>query len=603
MDLIKRLEQEIDFYLNHTVELAEGVEFSQHKTIQRIMKFKNRDLSGTKIDDDLSYLYHFDIISPRVDSEVKNLRIDTKHIMPYSENPRKDFAAVFIMEAKLKEWMEDTGEAEKLKMAIDEYSANGNVGFKKVEGGFERVDPLNTYITNQTAETVDDTDIIERHEMTANELRKMEKNGWEKVDEVIKNLGGQSFQSTEDTTDIQSSKDYYEIYEFTGEVSEKQFNEINDKKGGKEDEFFLAKIIVAGLRNNHKGKKVVLFSEKLKGDEMSDWYKYAHRGKYTGRFWRVGMYELLFDHQIRANEIGRQIAKGLEWASKVIFQSTDSKIMQNVRSDLVNGDIVITEGLQQVDVRLRNLDQLISDWNRLIEDADTLANTHEMIRGGSMPSGTPFRLGAMLDENASKLFTVLRQKFAVPYRRVFHEWILPNMVEDLSGKEIFRLTGDPEMIDRFRKIRVDSWYINNLVEIGPHGKEEAEAIKAEKLDELRDADPVIKNSEKIWEDVLERIKVTIVGENSDITEQMETISNLIQLEQDPERRAFLLDTIYKLKGIPIPPREEQKNQRIQRRQTQQSGEGDQRQQENGGQQGQQGQQQAMDQLRTMMGQE
>ncbi|MFP4052027.1 MAG: hypothetical protein ACLFVB_09855, partial [Thermoplasmata archaeon] len=78
---------------------------------------------------------------------------------------------------------------------------------------------------------------------------------------------------------------------------------------------------------------------------------------------------------------------------------------------------------------------------------------------------------------------------------------------------------------------------------------------------------------------------------------METISNLIQLEQDPERRAFLLDTVYKLKGIPIPPKEEIKNQRVQRRQTQQ---GEQRQQENGGQQGQQ---QAMDQLRTMMGQE
>lgn len=582
MDFYKRLEKEIDLYLNNQVEISDGVHFSQKKTIDRIMKFKNRDISGTKIDDDLSYLYHFDIISPRVDSEVKNLRIDTKHIMPFSQNPRKDFAAIFITEAKLNEWMKENGEAEELKKALDEYVENGNVGFKKVSDGYERVDPQNTYITNQKAESVNDTDIIERHEMTANELRKMKGNEWDsdKIDKVIEEMGEYSFQATEETTDDQSSKQYYEIYEFTGEVSEAQYNQVAGKGGGDENKFFLAKIIVAGLRKSHKGKKVVLFHEKLKGKEMEDFYKYAHRGKYSGRFWRTGMYELLFDHQIRANEIGRDIAKGLKWASKVIFQSPDQKILQNVRNDLVNGDIVITENLQQVDVRLRNLDQLIADWNRLIQDADTLSNSHEMVRGETMPSGTPFRLGAMLDKNAGKLFTVLRQKFAIPYRKVFKEWILPRLVEDLSGKEMFRLTGDQEMIDRFRQIRVDSWYVNNLVEIGPHTREQAKAIKAEKLDELRNADPVIKNSEEIWEDVLDRMNVTIVGENRDISDQMETIGNLIQLEQDPERRAFLLDSIYKLKGIPVPPKQENiENQRAKRQQQRAA-----QQQQSGGQQ-------------------
>lgn len=554
----KRLQNEINFYLERKIEISEGVNFSQYNTIKRIMKFKNRDLSGSKIDDDLRYLYHPDIIETRVDNEIKNLRIDTKHVMPFSENPRKDFPAVFIMDLKLKDWMEETGQADELKRAIEEYVSNGNVGFKRTADGFERVDPINTYITNQKAETVEETDIIERRELTASEIDRMDEWDEDAKRKVIEECGNKTYKATEETTESDSSKEYYEIYEFTGEVSEEEFSELSDSYqiGDDKDKYFLAKIIVAGLQKGDQGENIVLFAEKVPGS-MTDWYKYAHRGKYKGRFWREGMYEILFDYQVRANEIARDIAAGLEWASKVIFRSNDSKILQNIRADLVNGDIVITEDLQQVDVRLHNLDQLIADWNRNLEQADDVAHSHEVARGDTLPSGTPFRLGALLDENIGKMFAVLRQKFAITYRRVFQNWILEDMIDELSGEEIFRLTGDAEMLDRFRKVRVESWYMNNLVEIGPHTKEEAEAIKAEKMDELRDIDPVIKNAEEIWDGVKSRIKVTVVGENRDVADQMETIANLIQLESDPERRAFLLDSIYKIKGIPVPPKREE----------------------------------------------
>ena len=157
-----RMESEIGNYLSRKVELSSGVFFSQYKTINRILKFKNRDLSGSKINPDLSYDFYFDIISPRADSEVKNLRFDTKHILAYSQNPRKDFPAVFIANAMLKSWMAENGEDEKLKAAVEEFVSNGNIGFKKVSGGYEIIDFLNTYITNQIAENVDDTDLIER---------------------------------------------------------------------------------------------------------------------------------------------------------------------------------------------------------------------------------------------------------------------------------------------------------------------------------------------------------------------------------------------------------------------------------------------------------
>jgi hypothetical protein len=551
--LFSRIESEISAYISDRVEVSPGVFFSQYSLINRIYKFRNRDISGSKINPDLSYNYHFDIISPRADSEIKNLRFDTKHVLVFSQNPRRDFAAVFLSNATLKSWMAEKGEDMKLKAAIEEFVTNGNIIFKKVDGGYETTDPHNTYITNQKAESVDNTSIIERHEMIASKLKTMAVWDQDMIDKVIAELGNKSFQVTTQSTPTTSTQKHYEIYEYTGEISEKEFNMVKDLDGGDENTYFLAKVVVAGLKKGGKGAKYVLFAEKLTG-RMSDYYISAHRGRYEGRFWRVGMYEILFDHQIRANEIGNQLARGLDWASKVIFRSKDSRILQNIRADMDNGDIVITEDLSQVNVRMQGLDQLIADWNRLMNDADRLTNSLEVVRGENLPSGTPFRMGLLLDENAGKLFILLRQKITLPYQRVFREWILPELLSDLKGKDVFRFVGETDILEQLREIMVESWYAMNLVAIGPHTKEIGDAIKQEKMEEFQKLDPVIKNSKEIWKSVLPRLFVTITGENSDIQDQMQDMMTFVNLETDPERREWLLNTMYKVRNIPIPPK-------------------------------------------------
>lgn len=555
--LYKRIENEITSYLTQSIEISPGVKFSQEALIKRLYKFKNRDLSGSKINSDLSYNYYFDIISPRCDSEIKNLRLDTKNIMVFSQNPIKDFAVVFLSNATLKKWMAEKGEDIKLKSAVEEFVANGNIGFKKVAGGYETVDPLNTFITNQKAETIDDTDIIERYpSMTASQIKRMEKWDQNVADTVIEKLGSKTFQATEKTAPIDTTAKRYEIFEYTGEVNEKEFNEAKGiEEEGDPNKYFLAKVITAGLRQNHTGDKFTLFAEKLDYDKkLSDYYIYAHRSKYEGRFWRVGMYELLFDHQVRANEIGNQLARGLEWASKVVFRSKDATVLQNIRADIDNGDVITTDDLSQVDVRMRGMDQLVADWNRVTSDADRLANSFEIVRGENLPSGTPFRMGLLMDQNAGKLYIFLRQKISLPYKRVFREWILPELLKSMKGEDVFTFTGDTDILDQLREILVNNWYAQNLVAIGPHTKEVADAIKEEKLEESKRIDPTIKNAAKIWEGVLPRLFVTITGENYDLSEQIQDLISLVKLEQDPERINWILDQIYRVRNIPIPPR-------------------------------------------------
>lgn len=550
---IVRITSELENFLTQSVEISEGVKFSQYKTIKRIMKFKNNDTTGgSKLKEDLSYDYWFDIISPRVDSQVKNLRFDTKNLMVFSRNPIKDFPAVFISNAQLKEWMAENGEDEKLKEAVEEFVENGNVVFKKIKGGYEMCDPLNTYPFNQIARNYSETDLLERHNMTASELKKKE-GIWENIDEVIKDLGNKFYKASELSTDIDKTSKNYEIWEYTGEISEKEFNSLKGEDDGDEHKYFLAKVIVAGLDEGRKNTKHVLFADKLTGD-MADHYISAHMGSYKGRLWRVGLYEKLFDHQVRANEIGNDIADGLHWAAQVIFRASDSNIMQNIRTDIENGAIIRSQDLQQVNVRLENLDQLIADWNRTVQDADVLANTTEVVRGESPPSGTPFRTVSVLDSNAGKYFVTARQKITLPYKRVFREWVLPELVKTLKGEDIFRITGDEDMLDNFRKVAVNSWYLKNLAFIGPHTKEIAEAIKEEKLEEMKEVDPAIKNAKEIWEGVLPRLFITITGESYEISEQLQDIIQLMGMEQDPLRIEYMLDTIYRSRGINVPPK-------------------------------------------------
>ncbi len=551
MKIVETIRTEITEYYGEMKLVADAVPFSTYKLIRRIGIFKNRHLPKCKVTKAGEYRYWFDIIQPRINNEIKNLRFGSKNVLPFSVDPIGDFAAVFTIHAALGEYMWETGREEELVESVEQFSGDGNELFKKIKGDYETCDFDNTFIINEAARTVDDTPIIHRGQLTQSQLR-AKANVWSKIDEVIKNCGNKFFKRTLRSGQVTTTNPLYEVYERNGEVSEKELFEAQGKAGGDENKYLLARIIVSGLASEKSSERYVLFAEELKG-KMSDWYVEAHRGPYKGRWWREGLYELLMDHQYRGNEIGNQLARGLDWASRVILKDDSPTIVQNIRTDMENGDIIKSANLAQVDLRLHGLDQLIADYNRIIAEADQIANSAEVIQGASLPAGTSFALGQLIDTNASKLFVLLRGKLGHAYSKVFREFVLPDLVKKLSMQDIIRVTGNTDFIDRFRQIAVNSWYVDNLVKIGPHTPEMADALKQEKLKELQQTEPLIKNTQEIWKGVLPRLQVTITGENYDVSENLQTIAAVLQFETDPVRRAFLLDTIYSSKGIPVPP--------------------------------------------------
>jgi len=550
MKILDIITSEIHEYQYGITHLDENIPYSEHKLKKRIQLFKNCYYPTGKITEDGDYEHWFDIIHPAVNSEVKNLDFNTKHFLFFSTAPTQDFAAVYVINLSVDEFMWDNGTAVELNSTVEAYSGDGNVLFRKTSDGYEMCDMPNTYIINQTAETIDDTDVIERFYMSQSDLRGMS-NTYKNIDEVIKNCGNTTFSRTEQAVGEIRSKKLYEIYRRTGEVSEKDLFEAQGKKGGDENKYVLARIVSAGLKKGKASNRYILFAEEMEG-KMCDYFIEAHRGPYKGKWWREGLYELGFDYQVRFNDISNTIARGLDWAGKVMFSHSDKITLQNLRTQLKNGSLIKSDSIKQLSVVMLGFEQLITERNAILQQWNELSNSYEVVQGKNMPAQTAFRAVATIDVNANKLFVFLRQKLTLPYKMVFFKFVMPNLIKAMTAKDIIRVTGDPTFIERFRRMAVDSWYSSNLVQIGPHTNEMGMFIRETKFQEFSQSEALIENVKDIWKNIMPRLRLTITGENY-LTEEVETISELIAFEEDPMRKGFLLDMIYAAKGIPVPP--------------------------------------------------
>jgi len=553
--LAKTLESEIQDYLTKTTNVSPEYDFSQHKLIRRISLFENKIyptgkfVKGTSI-----YKYWYDIITPRIDSEVKNVDFDSKNIEAYSPN-EVDEVPNLVTNLKLIEYLRENGIAEELNSSIEEGSSWGNIVWKRVKGTFERVDLKNFYVINQTAENLSKSPVIERHQRTQAEIRD-ESGNWKYVDEVLKGCGQNLFKSDVSATEQDTTMPIYTMYERNGEVNLKDLKEYLGEivLKGDENKFTFAKVIGAGTEGTEGGVKIkyIVYAKDLGGMTNADIYEEYHRGRYKGRWFREGLIELLFDHQTRANQIGNQLAQGLEYAALVLFTGKDKQIIQNVISDLKNGDYLRGEDLRQVEVRMQGFDQLLADWNRNLEQADAIANSREVVQGITPASGTPLGTSQLLNTNANKLFDFIREKLTIPLTKIFEKEVIPKLIKNITAQEVLRLTGDSKMMDRMRELIVNDWYVKNLVVMGPHTKEMADAIKEEKMKELsQKKDIFMKGIKSVFENYRARVSIVITGENTRRYEEIDMFTKFTPLITDPVRRDAMVDLAMQRAGIDV----------------------------------------------------
>ena len=226
--------------------------------------------------------------------------------------------------------------------------------------------------------------------------------------------------------------------------------------------------------------------------------------------------------------------------------------MENILTDLSNGDIIKTTGLTQVNLRMQAFDQLAAEWNRLIALSKDLTKSYEVVQGETMPAGTPARLAAMLNTNANKFFDYLREKIGGVFEEIFDEWILPDFLADIKTKEVIEIAGDTEFMNRYYESIAKAWYIKNLLAIGPHGPEMRDLLINKKIEELKKRpQSLLRYEREMFVGLKARAKVVITGENVRANEEVETYLSFAQIESDPVRRTALIEQGMRRKGIDV----------------------------------------------------
>ena len=452
------IRQEIDNFLQDSIEIVPGYSFNQFDTIKKahlysVSRYVNDELyCGRK-------KLFYNIVNPACMVETRYLNFDTKDIRLIPQNAKSEIGTMFLQK-ELKQWLKDKNFSKILNGLAEKAPKYGSVVLKKTKTGASVVD-LRKLVLDQTVDCIQNSShIVLEYQFTPDQLRKKAKeNGWENVDEAIKHFSDYEqktgYIDSYNRTQVVTNK-HIRVWERYGEIPERWLSgdmsmaEENEKK-------VKALIIVAGVRNqtqNAQGQNVwadgvILF----KGTWKNEWpFKDYHRKKIEGRWLGLGVIEEMFIAQERINELANQKRVSMELSSKHIFQTADRTVLKSVLNDVENGSILVTGpngGIQPLANEERNLSAFSMEESRWDNLGKSLSFSYDAVRGEALPSSTPATNAVIQDRNATSVFGFMRENLAIMLRSFFTEWVMPQLVKDLTPKHMLLFTGGT---DEFMKL-------------------------------------------------------------------------------------------------------------------------------------------------------
>lgn len=449
MSIYSLVKQYEDNFLNNSIKIVDGYNFDQLETIKNNQryyagKFRNGN------EDEFGYKYFQNTIKPKVKNVAKNIDLDTKDVNIKATKP-EDYYKAWLMRRDTVLWMKKHKIGKMFNESSIKTPKYGTFVVKKVNSKeIIRSVNLKNIKCDATSECLDLSGwIIEDHYYTPSELKKEVERGWDKdnIDKAIKSYRVNQKENYDDNYSEANQKgnaQYIHIKEFYGDVPE------NIIDGGNENIFKLYNFIIISPENEidniTKEKKdgLILYKKPIKS--IGEIYKEVHYDREEGRWLGIGIVEDLIDMQIMKNEEINQVMLSIRLANLVLFQTRDETISRNILTDLINGDIVkVKSEITRINTQNVGLNQnqyLTQEIEKTIND---LANFYEITTGESLPSGTPFALGALINQNANKFFDFIRENLGIFWQEVFEEWIIPELSEDLNKKHLLEITGKEEM--------------------------------------------------------------------------------------------------------------------------------------------------------------
>jgi hypothetical protein len=268
------------------------------------------------------------------------------------------------------------------------------------------------------------------------------------VDELLESL---TTRKTLERNQKDIKANFIKIYEVHGQLPlsyltglEKDENEFTQqmhvvsfvaKKGGKFDDFTL-----------------------YKGKEEKNPYMITHLIKEDGRTMSIGAVENLFDSQWMVNHTTKQIKDQLDLASKLIFQTSDSKFVgQNALNAIESGDIMIHD-LNQPLTQLQNnshditsLQNFGSEWKALGNEINGIS---EAMQGQNAPSGSAWRQTQALLQESHSLFELMTENKGLHIEDMFRTYVIPFIKKQMDTSDEITAT-----LESYDLQKIDKQYV------------------------------------------------------------------------------------------------------------------------------------------------
>lgn len=577
-------------FVEDSIQIVEGLDWSQHETLKTIHYYLLSRFESGQTDENGNERYFHNIINSRNAHASKNIDLDTKDILLTADSESGWFFS-FILRNEIRAWMDKHNFGKLLNSLSENLPKFGKVIWERCLGKDGEIEikevDIRDCIFDPSAKTIypkDNAFFLKRTILAPWEImEKVKHGGWDKEsaialinsapvkqDKFVSSNGSGSFAST--TYSMTDTIPSVDVYDGWGYFPAQALKDSGIKLEGEDAEetdgdlktpaYLFAHVIIGGIESGARNGNI-LFAKLAEPDDFP--YKECNFHRVMpGRCLPVSNSELLIDLQARMNELVNRFFSALRMGSLHLFQTRGMGGPSNLLQDAQDGDVFdVKSEITPIPTELRAFNQYQTELQNIENQADRICNTVEVVTGEALPTNTPFRLGAQLTVSAQKIFDKVREDCGIFITEVFTDWILPEIISELSEEHVLELVGSVDELrifdEMYRQYLLAQSVKDYVLQIGRlPSDEELRTVEQTLANELKNSDRKVRVEKKYF--TLEKIKsmrlsFDVTDERKNFNAQSETMSNLLQIiasnpaiMQD-ETAKRIIGSILEAKGI------------------------------------------------------
>ena len=462
--------------------------------------------------------------------------ISRKHIKFRASNSKQRLKAL-VATLLFRDWMNKHNFGQWLNKWGWTLSCYGSAVSKFVEKGGELIPSIVEW-DKMICDPIDFTNNpkIEKLYFTPAQLRQQPYDK-EKIEEAIKNY--REIRKTLDQQDVDVSSEYIGVYEVHGNLP---LSLLTDKEEDENDYRQQVHIVFMHQNRDKEDVNVSLY----RGKEEKDPYMISHLLEQDGRTLSIGAIESSFDAQWMVNDMAKKTLDQLEIASKLAVQTSDTRFTgKNYLEDFDNGFIAVYEEgkpLIPINNQSHDIPVMLQFLELFKQNGRESTGSYESITGQTMPSGTPYSLGAMLNQEARGLFEMFRQNKGLALEQIIRTYVIPHFKKTLKTTDELVAVLSGEELEDFDELTLPARLGEQLKALLQVGIPSTDQLMA--MTEMEGTRRIIRpsdNENKTWKEYFGDfefdLEVDITGENRDKQATLLSLDTLLQ-RMSADQQAF-----------------------------------------------------------------